>query len=125
MTALVINKPSLLDTIEQVAESQNLSADEILDKAVSEYLDRWASQKIRSEQDAFAKLHTNLVTTNLGEYVAIHNGVLVDHDQDHRTLHLRIRQKFGRMPILLRQVTTDVNPPVLFWRSPRLEPVYK
>lgn len=125
MTALVINKPTLLDTIEQAAQSQNLSTDEILDKAVWEYLDRWASQKIRSEQDAFAKLHTNLVTTYFGEYVAIHDGALVDHDQDHRTLHLRIRQKFGRMPILLRQVTEDINPPTLFWRSPRLEPVYK
>lgn len=123
MTALVINKSTLLDTIEQVAVSQNLSADEILDRAVREYLDRWTSQKIRSEQEAFVKLHPNLVNTNFGEYVAIHNGALVDHDEDHRTLHLRIRQKYGRMPVLLRQVTKDSNPPTLYWRRPRIEPI--
>ena len=123
MTTLTIDKKNLVDAIEQAAQSQNLSADEVLDKAVAEYIDRWASQKLRSEQDAFAQLYPQLVEQHFGQYVAIHNGCLIDSDSNDRTLHLRLRQKYGQMPILLRKVTDDVNPPTFLWRRPRLEQI--
>ena len=123
MTTLTIDKQNLVDAIEQAAQSQNLSADEVIDKAVAEYIDRWASQKLRSEQDAFAQLHPQLVEQYFGQYVAIHNGCLIDSDFDDLTLHLRLRQKYGQMPILLRKVTDDIDPPTFLWHRPRLEQI--
>ena len=38
---------------------------------------------------------------------AIHNGKVVDHDQDFQSLHSRIRQRFGRQPVLLRRVEAE------------------
>ncbi len=54
-------------------------------------------------------------------YVAIHNGEVVDNDTDVRALHLRIRQQFGRIPVLLRQVMTEKEPRDLIFRSPKFE----
>ncbi|MEA3397766.1 MAG: DUF5678 domain-containing protein [Chloroflexota bacterium] len=66
-------------------------------------------------------MRSQLVAKYLGNYVAIHNGKVVDHDPDVRTLHLRIRRRYGRAPILLRQVTKDMEQPEMVFRSPKLE----
>ena len=55
-----------------------------------------------------------------GQYVAIHNGQVVDHDPDQRALYLRVRTHFGRQPVLI--VNADWNaPPTIVLHSPRLE----
>ena len=46
------------------------------------------------ERAAFTALHPTLLTQYPGEYVAIHNGALVDHDKDGLTLSLRVHQRF-------------------------------
>jgi hypothetical protein len=122
---LSLQKPELVERLEQVATAQGATVEELLYQAVSEYLDKLAHQKIQVESDAFEKLHPELVTKYLGEYVAIHDGVVVDHDIDVRTLHLRIRKQFGRIPVLLRQVTQDVKQRDLVFRSPKLESTIK
>jgi hypothetical protein len=66
-------------------------------------------------------MHNQLVTQYLDQYVAIHNGELIDHDADLLALRRRIRKRFGRMPILLRQVAPDGKLPEIVVRSPRIE----
>jgi hypothetical protein len=65
-------------------------------------------------------MHPLLVKEHLGQYVAVHNGQLIDYDEDFQALHNRIRQQYGRRPVLLRQVTREPVR-VLLMRSPRLE----
>lgn len=65
-------------------------------------------------------MHAELAEKYLGQYVAIHNGKVVDHDKDFHSLHSRIRQRFGRQPVLLRRVEAEPER-VLAFRSPRLE----
>ena len=122
---LTLKKPELLERLEQIATAQGVTTEELLHQAVNEYLERMAQQKIQAESAAFEKLHSELVTKYLGDYVAIHDGVVVDHDSDVRTLHLRIRKQFGRIPVLLRQVTKEVEQQDLVFRSPKLEPIAK
>jgi len=119
MSTLTLS-PQLVAELEQVATEQAKNPEQLLEDAVRAYLRQLERDKIRSEADAFRKLHPELVKKYLGQHVAIHNGDVVDHDQDFQTLHQRIRQRFGRQPVLLRQVTSEPER-ILVMRSPRLE----
>jgi len=121
MTTLVLEEPNLVESLKQVALSQNTKGETLLIQAVTEFLARLAEQKIEQESRAFEKLHYQLLPQYLGQYVAIHQANVVDHDLDLRTLHLRVRQQFGRVPVLLRQVTEKATPPELHFRSTRLD----
>jgi hypothetical protein len=121
MDTLTLQRRETVDRLEQIATEQGTAAEELLDVAVREFLDKVAHQKIRAESAAFREMHAQLVAKYPGEYVAIHNGKVVDHDPDVRTLHLRVRQRYGRLPILLRQVTEKVEQRDLVFRSPKLE----
>lgn len=58
----------------------------------------------------------------LGQYVAVHDKKVVDHDADRRTLYLRIRARFPNTPVLL--VRAEARFPSEFTiLSPHLERV--
>ncbi|MEZ4862658.1 MAG: DUF5678 domain-containing protein [Caldilineaceae bacterium] len=120
MTTITLNRVDLVEQLQQVASAEDMSAEELLDKAVIEFLEKVAVQKLQDETAAFEKMHAQLVEKYLGEYVAVHNGIIVDHDAEARTLYLRIRAKLGQMPILLRQVTEDAQLADIVVRSPKL-----
>jgi hypothetical protein len=55
-----------------------------------------------------------------GEFVAVRDGQVVDHDPDQRSLYLRVRARFGHVPVLI--VHADwTETPVYTIHSPRLE----
>ncbi|MFQ5614977.1 MAG: DUF5678 domain-containing protein [Anaerolineales bacterium] len=56
----------------------------------------------------------------LGEFVAVYNNQIVDHDRDLRSLYLRVRKKFPNRPVLLVEAGAQA-PPEFTIRSPRLE----
>lgn len=94
----------LMEQLEQVAASRAVVPEELLESAVRAYLRQLEREKIKAEADAFRSMHAELVEKYPRQYVAIHNGQVVDHDQDFQSLHTRIRQRFGRQPVLLRRV---------------------
>ncbi|MCB0109856.1 MAG: hypothetical protein KDE53_28230 [Caldilineaceae bacterium] len=110
----------MVEELEQVAAAQNTSREELLNKAVSQFLYKVALEKMKAETAAYERMHAQLITEHLGEHVAIHNGQMVDHDSDLVALRKRIRQRFGRMPILLREVTLERVLPELLIRRPKL-----
>jgi len=54
--------------------------------------------------EAYRTMHAELKQRFLGEYVAIHNGELVDHDADRRALSRRVRQKYRSVAVLITPV---------------------
>lgn len=112
--------PQLMAELAQAATEQATKPEELLAQAVRAYLRQLERDKIKAEVETFRALHLELVKHYLGKYVALHKGQLVDHDEDFQALHSRIRQRFGRQPVLLRQVTSEPER-VLVIRSPRLE----
>jgi hypothetical protein len=115
-------QPDLQMELVQVAEVVDMDVPILLDQAVRDYLDRLAEQKIIAESESFRARHTELLQRYRGEYVAIHNRDVVDHDTDLCTLNRRIRARYGRIAVLLQQVTE--HPEVeLIVRSPKLEPI--
>lgn len=75
---------------------------------------------IAREQAAWYALPESARARYHGEYVAVYQGQVVDHDPDQRALYLRVRQRFGRAPIALLCAAWD-EPPTYVIRSPRLE----
>lgn len=116
----VILQTELMKQLEQVATEQAVMPDEVLETAVRTYLRQLEREKIKAEAEAFRSMHPELAEKYLGQYVAIHDGQVVDHDQDFQSLHSRIRKRFGRQPVLLRRV--EVEPESVWtFRSPRFE----
>ena len=113
-------QPELVEQLQQVASEQAVMPEELLETAVRTYLRQLEREKIKAEAEAFRSMHAELAEKYLGQYVAIHNGKMVDHDKDFPSLHSRIRQRFGRQPVLLRRIETEPER-VLVFRSPRLE----
>jgi hypothetical protein len=123
MNSLLLQEKVLVEELEQVAAAQNTTPEELLNKAVSQFLYKVALEKMKAETAAYERMHAQLVKDHLGEHVAIHNGELVDYDRDLLALRKRIRQRFGRMPILLREVTPERKLRELIIRRPQLMPV--
>lgn len=103
-----------------VAETQATSVDELAEKAIQQFLRQLERHKIKTEVKAFQQQHPELVRRYLGQYVAMHEGEVVDCDENFQAIHQRVRQHFGRQAVLIRQVTHSAER-VLTVRSPRLE----
>jgi len=114
-------KPDVAEQIEHLVASSEPGADPetIVDRALRVYLNTLRREKIEAETKAFEQ-QKDALTKYRGEYVAVHNGNIVDHDSDLRTLHLRVFERFGHTPVLLKQVTTEPEQDLIF-RSPKLE----
>ena len=93
---------------------------DLVETAIHTYLRQVEREQIEAEAEAYQKLHPALTQRYLGQYVAIHQGQIIDHDKDFQQLHARIRQRFGRRPVLLRRVE-EVPERELLFRSPSLE----
>ena len=54
------------------------------------------------------------------DYVAVYHGEVVDHDPDQRSLYLRVRARYGRIPVLIVPAKWN-QPPVYVFHSTQLE----
>ena len=75
--------------------------------------------RFRSEQRAFHKLLPELLQTHRDQYVAIHEGRVVESGADQIEVAERAYARFGYIPILVTLVT-DRPRPVVRIPSPRL-----
>ena len=112
----------LADQVTHLAATGAQSAESLVNEAVRRYLSERQREKIRAEEEAFARQRDTLRERYLGQYVAMHEGAVIDHDPDVRALHLRIFARLGHLPVLLKRVTDEPERPLIF-RSPRLEPL--
>ena len=96
--------PELTESLESAALQSQRSVSELIQEAVSGYLAaRWREQ-LEQEITAYESMHAELWRDLPGMWVAIHNGELVDQDRDKVALYRRTRDRFGRIPVLMREV---------------------
>lgn len=119
MTAITIES-TLQERLVQAAERLEKPVEEITDEAIRIYLERLDRLKLEAEIQAFEKMHEQLKARFVQQFVAIHNGKVIDNDPDFETLFLRIQGRLGNTCVLIRQVEDS---PVHEWhfRGPRLE----
>jgi len=104
----------------QVAESQGTTAEALADRAIRRYLRQQAEAKIEREEQHFHAQHAELLDRYAGQYIAMHEGRVIDSDTDELTLYLRVRQRFPSVGVLIKQVTPEPDE-VWMMRSPRFE----
>ena len=112
--------PELVQQIESLAETADVDAELIVDKAVRAYLLQAQREKIQAETEAFDEQYENLLPKYMDQFIAMHQGKVIDHDSDLRTLHLRVFERLGHTTVLLKRVTNEPKRELIF-RSPRLE----
>ncbi|MEZ4705731.1 MAG: hypothetical protein R3A44_00915 [Caldilineaceae bacterium] len=61
--------------------------------------------QMEKEAAAFEEQHDTLLTLYQGQFVAMYQGKVVDHDADERVLISRVRRSYPHQVILFRQVT--------------------
>ncbi len=113
-------KPDVAEQVSQLAEATHTEAEALVDKAVRSYLVQLRHEKIRAETEAFEQQRATLLTDYRDEYVAIHQGQVIDHDPNLRTLHLRVFDRLGHTPVLLKWVGDEPERELIF-RSTHFE----
>jgi hypothetical protein len=106
----------------QTAQSNQQEIADVLMQAIMQTIPPFPVHKEREtmlrETRAYKAMHAELAKQYLGQYVAIHQGKLVDHDADPLALLQRVRQNFPNQVVLRRKVTP--TPEItLYMRSPR------
>ena len=109
MTSVVLRESALVYQLEQLAERTAQPVEEILETAVASYLDELQRIGIHTETQAFWDMHQRLAELYLGQYVAIYQGAVVDHNPDASLLEQRVRKRFGVQPVLIALVKPIFN----------------
>jgi hypothetical protein len=76
--------------------------------------------QVESEKTAYLQLYPQLKESHSGQYVAIYQGQLVDHDEDYGALFERIDDQYPDEFVWLTRVGDEPIDTIRF-RSPRLE----
>ena len=113
-------KPDMTAQVNQLASETQSDAATVVDKALRNYLTEFRHKKIRAEHAEFDRQRPELLNRYRGEYVAIHQGQVIDHDRSLWALHSRVLKQLGDMPVLLKRVTDKPERELVF-RSPRFE----
>lgn len=91
----------LARTIQKEAKARGKTVEDFLRSAVQRERTLAERQKIEEEQEWWANLPLTERAKYEGEYIAIHNRKLVDHDKNENKLYSRVREKYGRTPVLI------------------------
>jgi hypothetical protein len=103
--------------IEQESDAFDMPVDSLLVQALRHLRTVENHKRIGQEQAWWLSQPLSVRAKYEGEYVAVHNQLLIDHDKDRVALHDRIRAKFGNKPVL---VMPAEGPREVFVRSPRI-----
>jgi hypothetical protein len=109
------------ETAEIVSTMTGKPIDQIIEEALNQQLRHLNRQKIDAETSSFLRLHEELKKQYFGQYVAIHNGNVVATGENFESIVLKVRQEFGRVAVLIRQVEESPIRTIQF-RSTRGQP---
>ncbi|MCX6030823.1 MAG: DUF5678 domain-containing protein [Chloroflexi bacterium] len=97
----LVIEPQLYSRVEQAADEHKLGIDRILTDALRRYLWELDRRKISEESQTYQQRHAELKAQYLGQYIAMRDGQVVDHDMDVAVLRQHVRQRFGRKPVMI------------------------
>jgi hypothetical protein len=112
-------RDELIRSVEKLAQDQGTDAESLVNAWIERELALAREQRIREESARFRTQHSALHAAYAGEYVAMRDGQVLDHDPDVQALYLRMHERFGDEPILIAPVT-ETPDPTYNMRSPRL-----
>ena len=111
--------PDLESEIAETARSDGVAVEDLVAKALRQYLERHWQEQFESELRAFESMRESLQKDYAGRFVAVYQGRVLDSDKDKRALGKRVFAKYGRAPIYFQEVGPDPVPAVRV-RTPRI-----
>ncbi len=120
MTELAVSTGTI-SRLRKVAHEKGTTAEELAEQAIRQFLRAEARRIMQQETDAFRAMHAGLLAKYPNEYIAVHQGQLVDHDPDQLALFMRIDKQYPDIPVLITPVLPEPEE-VYTFRSPRLIP---
>ncbi len=112
----------LYNRIERLATLHDESVAYVLERALDlvedQPLELAQSDAMSREEAAYRAMHSELFERYAGQYVAVFNGELVDHDADELALYRRIDKRYPHDVVLMKQVEKSPEK-VYHIRSPR------
>jgi hypothetical protein len=123
-TRIVVDLPDhVYRRIETLARQSQRDVNDVVADVVSQSVRPFPinanREAMQREAAAFQRLHSSLVKMHSGQYVAILDGNLVDHDIDPIALLRRVREKYPDRTVLRRKVE-QAPEVILHFRSPRI-----
>ena len=118
MAVIQLRETTLADEIYKVATQEGKSADDVLADAARQYLAAYRQKRIKADTDAWYRMPAEIRQQYKGQFVAIYQGKIVDTDLDRMTLYFRIRERFGREPVVILE-GGDQPMPVYYVHSVR------
>ncbi len=114
--------------VSQIAVSTQRAVDDVLKELVVDSMPPIYDVAHQVDEDdtievevaAFEAMHAALWQKYPKQFVAIHQGLVVDHDQDEWALIERINQHYSKAIVLIREVKSAL-PGEFIFRSPRVE----
>jgi len=103
---------NVTDAIADYLERHLLNAEE--PETAASTSDLSTDPDVAREQAAYAQMHAQLWQDYPGEYVAIHNGKLVDRDTNKLALYDRIVERFPDEFVLMRRVEASPDREFMF-----------
>ena len=116
MTVLQIPE-KLAEQLQQEAAAEGIAIDKLLEEALQERRERAQRARLDAEIATWQAQPPEIRMRYKGEYVAVQEGIVVDHDSNLATLHRRVRARFGKAAVLI--TPADGRPPLNI-RHPRL-----
>jgi hypothetical protein len=116
MTAIIL-RPELQESLESDAAREARTVNDLVNEAVARYVRERQRAKIQRETAAYEAMFDQLARDYSGQWVAVHDGQVIDHDPDISTLYARTRARYGRTSVLIRQVGAVADED-LHWRTP-------
>lgn len=100
MTDLIL-PATLTEEIRRLAEWNGLTPEEVMTQAVRQYSARARQQKIQAESAWWTNAPAELRAQYAGQYVAVHQQQVIDHDPHQLTLYRRVFGRWGHIPVLV------------------------
>lgn len=110
-----IDVPSeLIKPLQQLAAERGQSVSAIVEQLIADYLRDQRHRYLMDEMERFRLQHADLRQQYEGQYVAMRDGRVLDHNPDGGQLYARLREQYGELPVLIVEVTDQ--PEQLFTR---------
>jgi len=100
MVEFALNE-KLAQDIRWEADRQGLQVEQLLTKALQYQQQLYRSQRLKDELSWYESQPLDYRAQFVGEFVAVCNHAVVDHDSDRRALNRRISQEYGFTPVLV------------------------
>jgi Arc/MetJ family transcription regulator len=109
----LVIEPQLYDRVAQAANEHKIGMDRLLTEAIRRYLWELDRKKISEESLTYQRRHAELKAHYLGEYIAMCDGQVVDHDPNVAVLRQRVHQRLGRKPVMITLVEEVAERPLV------------